>query len=225
MTEYSLAIVVMAHPSRRARAEMLAEYVEADVIVWDENHDGEVENGDRAWARGASYTGISHVLVLQDDAMPVADLRRHVLARIAAEPHSPLSLYLGRKKPTRWAPAVADAVEEAEAVGACWIASTHLLHGVGLVLPVHMARAMLIACEVSPLPYDQRIGRYLRVTKRPVLYTWPSLVDHDDDTPSLVTHVDDHKTGTTGRIAYRVGTVDAVTATVVMVETPRGAEA
>jgi hypothetical protein len=220
----TLGIVIMSHPSRRARAELLAEHVEADGIMVDLESVGEWWAAEASWSYGLTL-GATHVLVLQDDAIPVDDLRRHVLARIEAQPRSPISLYLGRVKPTRWAADVADAVEEAEMVGASWLSSSHLLHGVGVVLPSAWIRPMLDACEAGILPYDQRIGRYLRRERNaPVFYTWPSLVDHDDEAPSLVTHVDDHRTPTTGRVAYRVGTVDKVTASVVAIETPNGAE-
>lgn len=225
MSKHSLAVVIMSHPSRQGRAELLAEHVEADAIMVDYETVGEWWTAEAAWTYGLTLD-TTHVLVLQDDAIPVDDLRRHVLARIEAEPHSPISLYLGRSKPTRWAANVCDAVEEAEAHEVSWLASSHLLHGVGVVLPSPWVRPMLDACEADILPYDQRIGRYLRRERNaPVLYTWPSLVDHDDEAPSLVVHVDDHITPTSGRVAYRVGTVEQVTATVVQIETPRGAEA
>lgn len=224
MSEHTLTIVIMSHPLRQGRAELLAEHVDADSIVVDLDHEGEWFNGSFAWKIGAK-AGTSHVLVLQDDAIPVDDLRAHVLARIEAESHAPISLYLGRVKPTRWAPAVADAVREADEYGASWISATHLLHGVGLVLPTPWITPMLDVVEASFLPYDQRIGRYLRQNRAAnILYTWPSLVDHDDEAPSLVRHADDHRTPTTGRVAYRVGIVPEVLATVVHIDTPNGAE-
>lgn len=220
---HSLAIVIMAHPRRRAQAEMLAEYLDA-LIVWDDGG-GEWSTGAHAWKTGA-HLGATHTLVLQDDAVPVQDLRRHVLAAIDAMPDSPISLYLGQKKPSRWASNMLMAVQAAEQLGASWISASHLLHGVGIVLPTRWVTPMLQWAEMSSAPYDQRIGAYLRqVQNRATFYTWPSLVDHDDTVPSLVRHADDARLSTDGRIAYRVGSRAVLSPLVVMVDTPLGAEA
>lgn len=219
---YSLAIVIMAHPARRARAELLAEEVKADTIIWDDDRKGEWDTGARAWRTG-SLLSASHVLVLQDDAIPVANLRGEIHARIHQHPTMPISLYLGKKKPSRWARAVNDAVCDARSHEAGWILATHLLHGVGIVLPVGMIPSTLRWAHADSRPYDQRIGAYLRTIGKPTLYTWPSLVDHDDSFPTLVEHGDDKRLSTSGRVAYRVGPGNGSPVTIV-VNTPWGAE-
>lgn len=220
----TLAIVVMAHPRRRARAQLLAEYVKAEAIIWDHEQRGEWDTGSRAWSAATEYD-TSHSLVIQDDAEPLADLRQLVIQALGTMPESPISLYLGQKKPSRWAGNVQDAVEEAEVVGANWLASSHLLHGVAIVLPSPWIRPMLDWAPLSNQPYDQRIGRYLRLMRnREVFYTWPSLVDHDDAIPTLVRHVDDKRLSPEGRVAYRVGIPASFEPSIVHIETPPGAE-
>lgn len=219
-----LSIVIMAHPSRRARAELLASYVDADVIVYDDQA-GEWANGAASWRYGA-YLDANYTLVLQDDAEPIENVRAVLTAQLDAIPgQRALSVYLGRYKPARWQHNVSEAVDAAIEHGAQFIEASHLLHGVGLVLPTCWISPMLDWCDrPSRLePYDQRIGAWLRRTNHgPILYTWPSLVEHGDG-PSLVAHVDDEQRGTDGRVAYLVG-VPRSTGLVSTVVTPAGAE-
>lgn len=220
----TLAVAIMAHPRRRERAGRLARKVDADLVVFDEHDLGEWSTGAYAWHFGAQV-GASHVLVLQDDAEPVDDLRRHVLGALGHVANSPVSLYLGQKKPSRWAPSVAEAVETADTHGATWITARNLLHGVALVLPTPWVTPMLQWCQMHDTPYDQRIGAYLRACRgKDTAYTWPSLVDHADDIPSLVRHADDARLDTGGRVAYRVGVPEAWNNIAVAVVTPPGAE-
>lgn len=205
---HSLVTVVAAHPKRRAAAELLDEAVNAHAIVYDERND-EWDTMSQAWrtALNAATRGrATHILVLQDDAMPIANLIRTTLEAIDQHPDVPISLYLGRKKPAVWATNVDFAVRVAEREGFSWLRASHLLHGVALVLPVDLVRPMLTWCSKSNAPYDERVGYFLRhVAKTPVFYPQPSLVDHDDSMPSLVRHSDDRVAGTAGRVAYRVG--------------------
>jgi hypothetical protein len=221
--QVSIKIVIMAHPKRRARAESLREAVGGGVIVFDHGA-GEWATGEAAWREGALWDA-SHVLVLQDDAEPAEGFVPALHRAVTSVPDSPISLYLGRVKPTRWAQNVSMAVGEAVATDAHWIRASHLLHGVGIVLPRKWITPMLDYCEMFPnVAYDQRIGQYLRrMRNKSTFYTWPSLVDHAD-VPSLVRHNDDHRIGTDGRVAYRVGASISYAPIVVECQTPEGAE-
>ena len=209
-------------------AELLDEAVNAHAIVYDQGL-GEWETMARAWrvAQDAATKGhMTHALVLQDDAIPVEGFTRTVLAAIDQHPEKPLSLYLGRKKPARWETNVAFAVNVAEREGFSWLQSSHLLHGVALVMPAPWIAPMLAWCRKSNAPYDERIGFWIRnVLRVPVLYPQPSLVDHNDDTPSLVRHADDSLRGTTGRVAYRFGRPTWESPDVLDIMTPIGAPA
>lgn len=226
----SLVVIVMAHPSRRARAELLAEAVDADAIVYD-THEDEWDTAERAWLAGqvaATFLKRSHVLVLQDDAIPVAHLREYVLEALDEAPtrEAAVSLYLGKIKPARWVTNVEFAVRLAEREGCAWLKATHLLHGVAVVLPARVIEPMLTWCSRPNLPYDERIGAWIRqVWQKPTLYTVPSLVDHDDTVASLVEHADDVRRSPAGRVAWRFGVPSTWATMALDIATPEGARA
>lgn len=183
----TLSIAIMAHPRRRQAAERLARQVDADDVVWDTN-DNEWDTGARAIATYSPTA--THHLVLQDDALPIDDFRRHATAAIEQHPDDLVSFYLGTSRPKEWQPLVDDACMQAETVGASWITASKLLHGVAIAMPTARIPDLLTWCEKPVVPYDYRIGMYWHyVLDRPIFYTWPSLVDHDDG-PTLVDHGD-----------------------------------
>lgn len=173
---------IMAHPSRRERAERLAERVGAG-ITWDERDD-EWDTAARTWGAidGLADAGV----VLQDDALPIDDFREHLAAALDAAPYPTLiSLYVGTGRPLQRR--VEHAIRRANHRGAAWLAAPTLYWGPAVVLPVSRIGPMLAWCDDKALPYDSRLGAFCGACMhRPVLYTWPSLVDHDDDEPSLV---------------------------------------
>lgn len=182
----TLSVAIMAHPRRTLAAQRLAAATGAQ-IVWDE-HDDEWHTGARAIA--AYDPAATHHLVLQDDAVPIDGFLDHAAAALEHRPDDLVSFYLGTSRPPQWQAAVDDACMRAEDAGAAWIAARELLHGVAIAIPTAEIPDLLTWCEPFNVPYDQRIGMYWRrVLERPVLYTWPSLVDHDD-TRSLVQHPD-----------------------------------
>jgi hypothetical protein len=193
----SLAAVVVAHPARLPAAEQLANGLGAHLVV-DEHEQGEWPTHARALAWAAEQEA-SHALVVQDDAVPVADVLDHVGAAIDAHPDGPIGLYVGRSPPRP--EQVARAVAQADEVGASWLEANTLLWGVATVLPAVDLTALLAWGRRCQLPYDQRIGAWYRYQMRPVRYTWPSLVDHAD-WPSLLAD----RARTVPRVAWRTGT-------------------
>ena len=182
----TLSIEVMAHRRRARAAEHLASTLNA-TIVWDELDD-EWHTGARTIA--AYDPAATHHIVLQDDALPVLDFRRHATAALEQHPDALVSFYLGTSRPPQWQPAVDDACMRAEDAGAAWISAPVLLHGVAIAIPTVEIPALLAWCERPTVPYDERLGMYWRyVLERPVFYTWPSLVDHDDG-PTIARHRD-----------------------------------
>lgn len=183
----TLSLTVMAHPKRRAAAQRLAVAVGADAIEWD-TCDDEWDTGRRAIA--THDPAGTHHLVLQDDALPIPDFRHHAAAALEQHPDALVSFYLGTSRPPQWQPAVDDACMRAEDAGAAWISVPTLLHGVAIAIPTVEIPNLLAWCERPTVPYDERLGMYWRhVLDRPVLYTWPSLVDHDDG-PTIARHRD-----------------------------------
>jgi hypothetical protein len=182
----TLNVAIMAHPRRKHAAKRLAAATGAQ-IVWDERDD-EWHTGARAIA--AYDPTATHHLVLQDDALPIDDFLEHAAAALEHRPDDLVSFYLGTSRPPQWQAAVDDACMRAEDAGAAWITAPALLHGVAIAIPTTAIPQMLAWCQPLTVPYDQRIGMYWRrVLEQRVLYTWPSLVDHDD-TRSLVQHPD-----------------------------------
>jgi hypothetical protein len=196
----SVAVAVVAHPDRLDDALALAGDLGAALVV-DEHHQGEWPTHARALAWAAQQDA-SHALIVQDDAVPIPDLLDHVAAAIAAHPDGPIGLYVGRSRPR--AEQVARAVHRADEVGASWLEANTLLWGVATVLPAADLPGLLAWGRRCHLPYDQRIGCWYRQQRRPVRYTWPSLVDHADG-PSLLTG----RARTVPRVAWRTGVPDS----------------
>ncbi len=196
-----LSVAVMAHPSRMEAATALAEQLDAQ-LVWDAGDNDEWHTGSRALA--AFDPTATHHLVLQDDALPVPGFFKHAAAAIAQHPDSLISFYLGTARPPKWQPAVQLATETADQVGASWISCPKLLHGVALALPTVDIPRLLAWAERSRQPYDERIGTWYRYeARRPVMYTWPSLVDHADG--ATVARHPDGSPRVKPRVARRVG--------------------
>jgi hypothetical protein len=186
-------VAIMAHPARVDAAHQLAEQTGAR-IVWDDGH-GEWDTGARAWDsinRDADWG-----LVLQDDALPIPDMLAHLGQALTNAPRTCTSLYVGTTRPR--GPAVTHATQQATLAGNAWLETRALMWGVGVALPVEDIAPLLDWANTQTLPYDQRIGAWDSRHSRPVRYTWPSLVDHDDG-PSIARNNDSaprkaHRTG------------------------------
>jgi hypothetical protein len=192
----SPAVAVVAHPARLAAAEQLASELGAHLVV-DRLGEGEWPTHARALAWAAQQDA-AHALIVQDDAVPVPGLLEHVGAAVAAYPDGPIGLYVGRSRPRP--EQVARAVRRADEIGASWLEANTLLWGVATVLPAADLAGLLAWGKRCHLPYDQRIGCWYRNQRRPVRYTWPSLVDHADG-PSLLAG----GARTVLRVAWRTG--------------------
>jgi len=179
-----ISAVVMAHKDRIHHARALAADVGAR-IVWDRGL-GENDTGDRAWQ--ATSLDADWAVVLQDDAVPVPYLLQTLQAGLRGAPRTCVGLYVGTSYPQP-SGRVSAGVEEARRRGASWLEHPSLLWGVGVAIPVEHVGPMLEFVEHSTLPYDRRIGSYFKHIKRPVRYTFPSLVDHRDE-PTLLSPAD-----------------------------------
>ena len=179
-------------------AKALAASVSADHTWIDRGYHGEWKNHLRAW-KAASESDATHAVVLQDDAVPVEDFRKHVLEAIEHKPYEMISLYVGTHRPRK--EQVEEAVRTAELNKASWMYADTLMWGVGVVMPTLMIEGVFDIVRKSKLPYDQRLGLGAMMLKRQVYYTWPSLVDHAD--VPTVAHGDKKQQGK--RVAHRVG--------------------
>lgn len=196
----SVAVAVAADPRRAERAERLAAEVGGHV-VWDTKR-SEWDTHARAW-RWCHAQGADWGVVLQDDAVPVPGFRDVIGGILWAAPvWSCVGLYVGTSRPPQVQPLFRRLMAEADARHDQWIRADSLYWGVGVAMP----RGDILPALRHPsflIPYDERVGAFFRAARRPVLYTWPSLVDHADE-PTLLVHADGQPR-TERRRAWRVG--------------------
>ena len=175
-----VSYAVVGHPKRAKQASELAHALDAEVAM--DNGRGSNANHDAAWALYDPWAEW-HVVV-EDDAVLTSGFLQQAAAALAAAPgDGAVSFYLGnsRPKPTEAPAAVRAAID----VGAHWVRAESSYWGVALALPTGYITEMLAYVQRSTLPYDIRLGTWLRARKLPCWHTVPSLVDHDDG-PSLL---------------------------------------
>jgi len=192
----TFVVRVVAVPERASQAHRLAGMV-GGTVVMDTNHDGAFPNHVRA----LQHTGdATHVVVLEDDAIPCGDFRDHVADIIAERPDHLLGLYVGRTAPKKPQPLLAEITVD----GGEWLDHPELVDrlrwGVGYVLPTVDVPVVLqhvgTLSQHAWLNTDVRMGSWHAAQGR-LSYPFPSLVDHDDDLPSTTS------THRRGRVAWR----------------------
>src|SRR5690606_41279391 len=80
---------------------------------------------------------------------------------------------------------VTQAVQAAESAGSSWLLDDSLRRGVAAAMPAEIIERTIGIYEGIKKPYDQAPGAALKKQGRPILYTVPSLVDHEDG-PSIL---------------------------------------
>jgi hypothetical protein len=199
----------VAHTARSTQAHNLALATGAAFICEDDGSLGCASNHTKAWWQLA-LVDTEWVLLLEDDAIPVDDFRTQLEQALAVAPSPVVSLYLGTSRPKHWQLFVTQAVQCANQADASWITATHLLHCVGVVVRTELAPLMADWCTHLDQPLDDHpVGDHM------VAYTWPSLVDHRDDTP-VVIHPDGQPRDKP-RKAHHAGTSDTWTSTSVAI--------
>ena len=183
-----ISATVMAHPDRAKHAKALERKLTkmpfTDVYTIYDDSNSEWDTGSRAlkWGLGKA----DYHLVIQDDAVLTPGFYDNLEAAITAAPHKSLiSLYTGRVRPLP--SRVQAAVDKAAYVS--WLRYHLLLWGVAIVIPTDHIEPMLdYVADRNDLLYDTRIGIFYQGNMIPVLYTVPSLVDHNDKIGSLLAH-------------------------------------
>jgi hypothetical protein len=142
----------------------------------------------------------SHLLVLQDDAIPCRNLL--AACRMIAR-DVPVCLFLAGA-PVRTAREATRAARRGERFVPVF--ATDWVPVVAVLWPVDLAQAVLDWAGENRLPGDPNprsddavVGRWARKTKQEVVATVPSLVQHPDDQPSTI-----GKKARQGRSAWRV---------------------
>lgn len=202
----SVAIGIVAHPSRRTMADELARDVQADVLCYDHDNAGEQANH-QATLEALLEHDTDWAVWLEDDAIPCADFRDQLVETLDDAPDGIASLYLGRGRwagtsPRHHEPIVRGLIEDADRDGARWITAGSLWHAVGVAIPRKHGAPLLAHLRTTQAPTDEAITAWCRATRTPVHYAWPSQVDHRDG-PTVTTHPD-RQPRTQGRRAWRV---------------------
>lgn len=202
----SIAVGIVAHPSRRDMALALAERTVAEEVWFDEDSDGEQATHQATLELVLAYDADWAVL-LEDDAVPVPNFRDCLIEALATAPLGIVSLYLGTGRwagtsPRHHEQVVRGLIEDADQEGARWITTGALWHAVGVAIPRTHAATLLAYLRDTVLPTDEAITAWCRATRTPVHYTWPSLVDHHDG-PTVTLHPDGQQR-TQERRAWRV---------------------
>lgn len=199
----TVTIGICAHTARSTQAHELAATVGASFVCEDDGSLGCASNHTKAWWQ-LSMADTEWALLVEDDAVPVDDFRAQLDQALTVAPSPIVSLYLGTSRPLHWQLFVQQAVQRATTSDASWILGTHLLHCVGVAVRTELAPLMADWSTNLAQPLDDHpVGEHL------IAYTWPSLIDHRDDTP-VVQHPDGQPRDKP-RTAWRTGTRTAWT--------------
>lgn len=195
----TVRFVIMADHRRAERAARLAEAIAAQGAFCQQSVDdgslGEWNNAVNALQSADNLTPketyADYTVLLQDDAIIGDNFVANINNAINSIPdgcdNSLISFYTGRVRP--FAVAVSQAVLDADFHKASWISMKTLYWGVCFAMPTKLIKNVIEESEKYPkLLMDRRIGEYFYRHNIPVLYTNPSLVDHDYTLPSLLGH-------------------------------------
>lgn len=191
-------IGVVAHTSRLAQAEHLADQVGATILSVDDGLLGCDDNHEQVQSLLATKPATWSV-ILEDDALPVEGFNDQLAQALTLSPSPIVSLYLGRLRPPQYQSAIEAATEAATLDNADWIISTHLFHAVGYAIRTELLPSLLN--HLTPLPVDQHITTWAQQYGHTIAYTWPSLIDHHDG-PTVITQHPDQEPRTPGRTAW-----------------------
>lgn len=174
--EHQIEIVVVGHHSRIVKAQRLSEILGARLLVDDGDH-GANRNHYRAleWAAEQSC----RVVVLEDDALPVAGFTEQVSEWLNRFPDSLVSFYLGTGRPPQYQIHIAERLIVADRNQADYITLPRLIHGVCYSVPPQHIERVLSRWDCSK-PADYAVGD---AYGGDVVYPCYSLVDHADGEP------------------------------------------
>lgn len=190
----TLSVWVQGHPSRTALHRRLA----ANVAPLPFNLSLHTSEPPDPWAgyklavcRAVEECDASHLIVLQDDAIPCYDFPLAVADAIKDRPDDVLSLWVGDMRDL-----TAKFYRRAQVAKERWspVNFSKIHHCVALVWPRALAEEFLEWTSTSMLPGDGRdqqsddaiVGAWARRTHHQFWATVPSLVEHNDDVPSTI---------------------------------------
>lgn len=171
-----IKFVVVGHHSRIGHAQRLAALLDAHLLIDDGNH-GANWNHRRALEWAACQP--CRVVVLEDDALPVAGFTELVVEWLNRFPDSLVSFYLGTGRPPQYQMQIAERFVAADKIHAPHITLPRLIHGVCYSLPPESINRVLYRWDSSK-PADYAVGDAYGGS---VIYPCYSLVDHADGEP------------------------------------------
>lgn len=167
---------VVGHHTRRMQAEQLALLLSGHLLI-DEGQHGANWNHRRAIAWASEQN--CRVVIVEDDALPVADFVRAVPQWLARFPDDMVSFYLGTGRPPQYQLEIATKLIEADKRQADYITINRLIHGVCYSVPGHKLQQVLSRWNCGS-PADYAVSDACGGT---VIYPCYSLVDHADALP------------------------------------------
>lgn len=172
----------MAHPKRQHLIPRLCKRlgVAQDVVVWDQFND-RWDTGRRSLLAHQANPQATHHMVIQDDAVPAKDLVRAVEHWVPRLPDAVLCLYAGRVREFRIT------LSRKRPPSPSWLQMRKINWGVALVFPVQYVKPIVAYGDtrVEMENYDMRMSEWCVLNSLPVLYPYPSWVNHET-TASLV---------------------------------------
>lgn len=184
-----VAIGVVAHHDRQDRAERLADFLRAEVLVLDDGTLGAGANHRRCY-EWLSDSGAPWSVIVEDDAIPVASFRDQLPQVLAASPTDVLSLYLGRSRPPHWQRGIGAVIGGDHH----FLLASELLHHVAVAVRTPLIGPLIAFLDhhrpyrTGKLPIDEAVGRFCRQGGMAVGYTHPSIVDHDHTARTVIAH-------------------------------------
>lgn len=174
--ETQIKFVVVGHISRYKQALCLAELLSA-VLLIDSGDNG--ANWNHRRALGWAVCQPCRVVILEDDAIPVAGFTDLVGEWLNRFPDSLVSFYLGTGRPPQYQMQIAERLIVSDKTQADYITLPRLIHGVCYSVPPHHIERVLARWD-SRKAADYAVGDAYGC---PVVYPCYSLVDHADGEP------------------------------------------
>jgi len=175
---------VQAHPSRNAlhaRLVRLLSPLQTDVLL----HESDPPDPWAGYRQCLDYDGdASHILIVQDDAIPCEGFAEAVGRVSERWPDNPVCLFMG-SFPSATAARIRRSKPDVRYVA---LGPSSFVPLVCVLWPTHVARSFLAwstAARGMTRADDGNAARWMKATKTQVMVSVPSLVEHDDFTPSV----------------------------------------
>lgn len=186
----TITVGVVAHPQRQEMAEKLADRVDAELICLDRERPPSEHLQGCANTHLAVLAGLDDLVrdadpddwavILEDDAVPVADFRFYTKHALAAAPAPIIGLYLGTSAPSETQQQIRRAITAAEIADHAWISADCLIGSVGYAIQAWALPDLIAFAHDADGELPLRISRWAQTRRFGIAYAQPSLVDHDD---------------------------------------------